>query len=139
MIFWMQYNPLDMALKAGDWFLYGADHFSPQGYEICTAALWIILCGDVSADFAVRKKESSFRKETGIKGGKNRDRTGIESSVLCFTMFLCTTLLRFHKTGFCCASFHVSVCSQQGSEMWSDFWLSDITDSFRLYEVTPHL
>lgn len=44
MFFWMQYNPLDMALKAGAWFLYGADHFSPPGYEICTAILWTILC-----------------------------------------------------------------------------------------------
>lgn len=44
LFFWMQYNPLDMALKAGAWFLYGANQFSPPGYEVCTAALWTILC-----------------------------------------------------------------------------------------------
>lgn len=44
MFFWTQYNPLDMALKAGTWFLYGANTFSPSGYEGCTVVLWIVIC-----------------------------------------------------------------------------------------------
>ena len=44
MFFWTQYNPLDMALKAGTWFLYGANNFSPSGYEGCTVVLWIVIC-----------------------------------------------------------------------------------------------
>lgn len=44
MFFWTQYNPIDMALKAGTWFLYGANNFSPSGYEGFTVVLWIIIC-----------------------------------------------------------------------------------------------
>ena len=44
MYFWSRYNPLDMALKAGTWFLYSAAHFSPSGYEGATAVLWIVVC-----------------------------------------------------------------------------------------------
>lgn len=44
MFFWTQYNPLDMALKSGTWFLYNANNFSPQGYEVSTAVLWIVVC-----------------------------------------------------------------------------------------------
>lgn len=44
MFFWTQYNPLDMALKSGTWFLYNASNFSPQGYEISTAVLWTVVC-----------------------------------------------------------------------------------------------
>lgn len=44
LFFWLQYNPLDMALKAGTWFLYSTTHFSPSGYEGVTAILWIIIC-----------------------------------------------------------------------------------------------
>ena len=43
--FWAQYNPLDLALKAGTWFLYNANNFSPLGYEGYTAALWLGVCG----------------------------------------------------------------------------------------------
>lgn len=42
--FWAQYNPLDMALKAGKWLLYGANSFSPPGYEAVTMAGWGIAC-----------------------------------------------------------------------------------------------
>lgn len=44
MYFWSRYNPLDMALKAGTWFLYSAAHFSPSGYEGATVVLWIVVC-----------------------------------------------------------------------------------------------
>lgn len=44
MYFWSRYNPLDMALKAGTWFLYGANQFSPSGYEGTTAVLWFAVC-----------------------------------------------------------------------------------------------
>lgn len=44
MFFWTQYNPLDMALKAGTWFLYGANNFSPSGYEGGTLVLWSVIC-----------------------------------------------------------------------------------------------
>lgn len=44
MFFRTQYNPLDMALKAGAWFLYNSNNFSPPGYEGHTAALWLVVC-----------------------------------------------------------------------------------------------
>lgn len=44
MFFWAQYNPLDLALKAGTWFLYNANNFSPPGYERGTIAIWISVC-----------------------------------------------------------------------------------------------
>ena len=44
MYFWTRYNPLDLALKAGTWFLYGANQFSPSGYEGATAVLWLAVC-----------------------------------------------------------------------------------------------
>lgn len=49
--FWAQYNPLDMARRAGTWLLYGANSFSPPGYEAVTAALWGTVCaaGCISA------------------------------------------------------------------------------------------
>lgn len=40
LFFWSQYNPLDIALKAGTWFLYNANNFSPSGYEVYTVLLW---------------------------------------------------------------------------------------------------
>jgi len=42
--FWTQKNPLDLALKAGTWFLYNANNFSSFGYERGTAALWLLIC-----------------------------------------------------------------------------------------------
>ena len=44
MFFWSRYNPLDMVLKAGTWFLYSTTHFSPSGYESVTAVLWTVIC-----------------------------------------------------------------------------------------------
>lgn len=44
MFFWTQYNPLDLALKAGTWFLYNANNFNPSGYEGYTAVLWFSIC-----------------------------------------------------------------------------------------------
>lgn len=44
LFFWTQYNPLDMALKAGTWFLYNAGNFSPLGYEIYTVMIWLLIC-----------------------------------------------------------------------------------------------
>lgn len=44
MFFWSQYNPLDLALKAGTWFLYSANNFSPFGYETGTLLLWFAIC-----------------------------------------------------------------------------------------------
>lgn len=70
MFFWTQYNPLDMALKAGTWFLYSSSNFSPLGYEGCTAILWIVLCviGCISG---LRSME---------KGGRNYDSAGNKES-----------------------------------------------------------
>lgn len=42
--FWTQNNPLELALKAGTWFLYNSNNFSPLGYERDTAALWLLIC-----------------------------------------------------------------------------------------------
>lgn len=58
MFFWTQYNPLDMALKAGTWLLYGTNSFSPPGYEGCTAALWLTVCV-VGCIFGIRSLEKS--------------------------------------------------------------------------------
>lgn len=58
MFFWMQYNPLDLALKAGTWFLYNANNFSPSGYEKCTIAIWISVCvaGCICGFHSLRKE-----------------------------------------------------------------------------------
>ncbi len=70
MFFWLQYNPLDMALKSGTWFLYNGHNFSPFGYEIITAVLWfgISLLGCLSRLCCLRKekKYADTRMEEAI-------------------------------------------------------------------------
>ena len=61
MFFWTQYNPLDMALKSGTWFLYNANNFSPQGYEIGTTILWIDVCA-IGCILGLRKVEKGREK-----------------------------------------------------------------------------
>lgn len=60
--FWTQYNPLDMALKAGTWLLYGAGNFSPPGYEGATAALWLIACA-AGCIFGLRSVERGLYRK----------------------------------------------------------------------------
>lgn len=38
--FLLQYNPLELSMKAGRWFLYNSNNFSPQGYVWQTLILW---------------------------------------------------------------------------------------------------
>ena len=44
LFFWTQYNPIDLILKAGRWFLYNSTNFSPPGYEGYTTVIWFAIC-----------------------------------------------------------------------------------------------
>lgn len=57
--FWSQYNPIDMALKAGTWFLYNQNNFSPLGYEVWTLLLWLVVgvIGCVFGLYAWKRKK----------------------------------------------------------------------------------
>lgn len=58
MFFWTKYNPIDMALKAGTWFLYNPNNFSPPGYEKYTVMLWLSICvgGCICGLYRINKK-----------------------------------------------------------------------------------
>lgn len=55
-----QYNPTDMLLKSGTWFISNSIVFSPPGYELCTAVLWFVIClsGCICGMYGIKKKEA---------------------------------------------------------------------------------
>lgn len=52
--FTMQYNPVDLAGKAGHWMVSGGTFFSPQHYEVLVLLLWGVVAG--AAAYAARRK-----------------------------------------------------------------------------------
>lgn len=52
--FTMQYNPVDLARKAGHWMVSGGTFFSPQYYEVIVLLCWGGIAG--AAAYAVRKR-----------------------------------------------------------------------------------
>ena len=52
--FILQYNPVDLARKAGHWMVNGASFLSPRYYEITVIILWGILIA--CAAFRVRRQ-----------------------------------------------------------------------------------
>lgn len=56
--FAMQYNPVDLAQKAGHWLVSGGTFFSPQYYELFVLLLWGSFAG-----FAVYRARKRFERE----------------------------------------------------------------------------